>query len=180
MGRLRLSHVPMLPNFLVECNLVQHMVRITGYGNVANTWCKEESMRKLSYLVTLSVIALLIFVPAAGAQQGQDVTVSIQNFAFNPPDITVTPGTTVTWVNNDSVPHTTTANDETWDSETLQPGESFSFTFDTPGTFPYFCEIHPFMMGNVTVGGGTEVSGGSEAGRAPTEAISDTMVEASS
>src|SRR5215204_5419560 len=105
MGRLRLSHVPMLPNFLVECNLVQHMVRITGCGNVANTWCKEESMRKLSYLVTLSVIALLIFVPAAGAQQGQDVTVSIQNFAFNPPDITVTPGTTVTWVNNDSVPH---------------------------------------------------------------------------
>ncbi len=138
-------------------------------------------MRKLSYLVTLSVIALLIFVPAAGAQQGQDVTVSIQDFAFDPPDITVAPGTTVTWVNKDSVPHTTTANDETWDSETLQPGESFSFTFDAPGTFPYFCEIHPRMMGSVTVRGGAEVSGGSQAGGAPTEAIiGDTVAEASS
>jgi len=50
------------------------------------------------------------------------------------------------------------ADDEMWDSETLQPGESFSFTFDTPGTFPYFCHIHPFMMGSVTVSGGAEAS----------------------
>src|ERR671932_176884 len=131
-------------------------------------------MRRLSWLVAfsfLAVLAVLMFVPSAGAQQDQGTMVSIENFAFDPPNISVAPGTTVTWVNNDSVPHTTTANDETWDSETLQPGESFSFTFDTPGTFPYFCEIHPFMMGNVTVGGGTEVSGGSEAGGAPTEAI---------
>lgn len=137
-------------------------------------------MKRLSYLVTLSVVALLMLVPAAGAQQDQNVMVSIQDFAFNPPDITVAPGTTVTWVNNDSAPHTTTADDETWDSETLQPGESFSFTFDMPGTFPYFCELHPFMTGSVTVSGGAQAGDGSESSIAPTEAvIGSTTTEAS-
>ncbi len=129
-------------------------------------------MKRISYFVALSVVALLMLVPAAGAQQDQNVIVSIQDFAFNPPNITVAPGTTVTWVNNDSAPHTTTADDEMWDSETLQQGESFSFTFDTPGTFPYFCEIHPMMRGSVTVSGGAaEAPDGSEASVAPTEAI---------
>jgi plastocyanin len=112
-------------------------------------------MRRLSWLVALCFLVVLVSGPAAGAQQqDQMAMVSIENFAFNPPNISVAPGTTVTWVNNDTVPHTTTASDGTWDSETLQPGESFSFTFDTPGTFPYFCEIHPFMTGTVTVGEG--------------------------
>ena len=114
-------------------------------------------MRRLSWLVAfsfLAVLAVLMFVPSAGAQQDQGTMVSIENFAFNPPNISVAPGTTVTWVNNDTVPHTTTADDGTWDSETLQPGQSFSFTFSSAGTFPYHCEIHPFMTGTVTVGEG--------------------------
>ena|ERR687886_536565 len=114
-------------------------------------------MRRLSWLVAfsfLAVLAVLMFVPSAGAQQDQGTMVSIENFAFNPPNISVAPGTTVTWVNNDTVPHTTTADDGTWDSETLQPGQSFSFTFSSAGTFPYHCEIHPSMRGTVTVGGG--------------------------
>ena len=63
----------------------------------------------------------------------------------------------MTWVNDDQAPHTATANDGAFDSGTLQPGQSFSFTFTQPGTtYAYYCAIHPSMTGTVTVtGGGT-------------------------
>jgi plastocyanin len=95
--------------------------------------------------------------PAAGAQDQQSLSVNIQNFAFDPPNITVAPGTTVTWTNNDSAPHTVTATDPAgaFDSGTLQPGQSYSFTFTQPGTtYAYYCAIHPSMTGTVTVAGG--------------------------
>jgi plastocyanin len=92
--------------------------------------------------------------PTAARQQGQGTTVSIQDFFFAPAQVNVQPGTTVTWVNNGSAPHTVTADDGSFDSETLQPGQSFSFTFANVGTFSYHCEIHPSMTGSVTVGGG--------------------------
>src|SRR5918993_4760537 len=96
--------------------------------------------------------ALLVFAPAASAQD--EMTVSIQDFFFEPDQITVAPGTTVTWVNDGEEPHTSTADDGTWDSGTLQPGESYSFTFDEPGDYSYFCEIHPDMTASVKVSGG--------------------------
>src|SRR5215217_1712193 len=90
--------------------------------------------------------AMLISVPAVSAQ---DKTVSIQDFSFSPGQITVAPGTTVTWVNKGPSAHTTTADDGTWDSGTLQQGEDFSFTFDKPGTYTYHCSIHPDMTASV-------------------------------
>ena len=82
------------------------------------------------------------------------VEVSIQSFSFGPDEITVAAGTTVTWVNDeDAVPHTATSEDGVWDSGTLQPGDSFSFTFDVPGTYPYFCAIHPSMTATIVVEG---------------------------
>jgi plastocyanin len=110
-------------------------------------------MRRLSYVAALALVATLALAPSAGAQ-GQTMTVSIKNFAFNPPNMTVAPGTTVTWVNNDQTAHTSTADDGTWDSGTLQPGKSFSFTFNQAGTYTYHCMIHPNMTGTITVGGG--------------------------
>jgi plastocyanin len=81
--------------------------------------------------------------------------VSIQDFAFDPPHIQVTVGDTVTWTQGtDEEPHTATATDDakTFDSGTLtDEGETFDFTFDEAGEFPYFCEIHPEMLGLVTV-----------------------------
>jgi plastocyanin len=110
-------------------------------------------MRKtILRLAALSLVALLLFAPTAGAQ-GKTMTVSIKDFAFNRPNATVAPGTSVTWVNNDQVPHTATANDGTFDSGTLQPGQSYSFTFDKPGTYAYHCNIHPYMTATVTVSG---------------------------
>jgi plastocyanin len=130
------------------------MARITLYGYEEDIWDKEVFMqrflRHLLWLVALCFLTVLVAVPTAGAR-GNQQAVSIQNFAFNPPNITITPGTTVTWTNNDSAPHTVTADDGSFDSETLQPGESFSLRFDSAGTFPYHCEIHPFMKGSITV-----------------------------
>jgi plastocyanin len=103
-------------------------------------------------LAALSLVALVLFAPTAGAQ-GKTTTVSIKDFAFNPPNTTVAPGTSVTWVNNDQTAHTATANDGAFDSGTLQPGQSFSFTFDKAGTYAYHCNIHPDMTATVTVSG---------------------------
>jgi len=131
-----------------------------GTGGIVVAW---------ALAVGALLAALAMLAPAAGAaaaqQQGQGTTVSIQDFFFSPAQITVQPGTTVTWMNNGQAPHTVTADDGSFDSETLQPGQSFSFTFANAGTFSYFCEIHPFMTGSVTVvgGGGGDGSGGGAA-----------------
>jgi plastocyanin len=83
--------------------------------------------------------------------------VNVQNFSFMPMDLTVAPGTTVTWTNNDSVAHTVTWDDGSVDSGLFGQGETFSFTFDTPGTYGYYCKPHGSpgsgMHGSVTVGG---------------------------
>src|SRR5262249_6457772 len=71
--------------------------------------------------------------------------------AFNPNPITVSTGATVTWMNNDNISHTSTANGGSWDSGTLAPGATFSKTFTSTGTFSYHCAIHPNMVGTVTV-----------------------------
>ena len=114
------------------------------------TKVRREPLKRLLYLAILSVAALLICAPAVSAQ---DKTVSIQDFSFSPGQITVAPGTTVTWVNKGPSPHTTTADDGSWDSGTLQQGEDFSFTFDQPGTYTYHCSIHPDMTATVKVSG---------------------------
>lgn len=77
------------------------------------------------------------------------VSVSLQNTAFNPSDITVAVGGTVTFTNNDSVGHTVAG--DGWASGTLAAGATFSHTFATAGSFPIHCTIHPSMTANVTV-----------------------------
>jgi plastocyanin len=78
-------------------------------------------------------------------------TITIQNFAFTPPAITVNVGTAITWTNKDSTPHKVTADNGSFDSGILNQGESFTFQFNTPGTFPYICTIHPSMQATIIV-----------------------------
>lgn len=92
--------------------------------------------------------------PTSSAAAGASA-VRIANFAFNPPTMTVSVGQTVTWTNGDTVAHTTTSDTNVWNSGVLQPGASFSQTFNTPGTYAYHCMIHPTMMGTITVVGST-------------------------
>jgi len=71
--------------------------------------------------------------------------------AYSPNPLSVSLGTTVTWVNDDNVAHTSTADSGAWDSGTLQTGGRFSVTFQSAGTVTYFCSIHPGMVGSVIV-----------------------------
>lgn len=80
------------------------------------------------------------------------VTVEIVNFDFFPRDLTVQPGTTVTWTNGDSVPHDATDSAGGWGTGTLTQGESAESTFDSPGVYQYLCTIHPNMTATLTVG----------------------------
>lgn len=88
---------------------------------------------------------------SAQTSTGAQVAVSIANFAYDPNPVTIAVGDTVTWTNNDGVQHTVTANDGTFQSGTLDPGQSFSFTFTAPGTIDYHCEFHANMSGQVVV-----------------------------
>jgi plastocyanin len=86
------------------------------------------------------------------ATGGDEQRVEIADLAFNPETVTVAVGSTVTWVNADpDVPHTSTSDDDVWNSDTLNEGDDFSFTFDEAGTFAYFCEVHPTMRGSIVV-----------------------------
>lgn len=87
-------------------------------------------------------------VPVAGPNQ-----VIVNNFAFGPATLTVKRGTTVTWINKDGDAHTVTAAGAkpVFASSPLDTGDSFSFTFTAPGTYAYFCKIHPTMKGAVVV-----------------------------
>ena len=82
--------------------------------------------------------------------------VTIVNYGFYPTTLTISKGTTVTWINMDFVQHTVTAGSESaptglFDSHGLNHMQSFSYTFNTPGTYSYFCDIHPDMVGTITV-----------------------------
>jgi len=86
--------------------------------------------------------------------------VAIEDFYFEPADAAIQPGDTIMWVNEGNTPHTVTSDDGQFDSEVLNPGESFMFTFPEAGTFSYHCEIHPSMTGSVTVGAAAGGGGG--------------------
>ena len=126
--------------------------------------------RRLTYLGPL-LAGVLLLVPIAIAQ-GQDqgvqllpsqdvVSVSIGDNYFDPAYIAIESGTTVTWTNDGQMPHTVTADDGSFDSEELNPGDSYTLTFSGSGVLPYYCEVHPWMVGSVTVGG--DVEGGEAA-----------------
>ena len=80
-------------------------------------------------------------------------SITIDNFAFAPATITVAPGTKVTWTNRDDEPHTVVsdADPKLFKSGPLDTDDGFSFTFEKPGTYRYFCSIHPHMVGTVVV-----------------------------
>ena len=103
-------------------------------------------------LPALAAPAAVLMIAAAPAPGAKAVPVTIGNFTFGPAVLTVKAGTTVTWTNGDDIPHTVVSDDKTtFRSKVLDSDDSFSFTFSKPGTYPYFCSIHPHMTGKVVV-----------------------------
>ena len=80
------------------------------------------------------------------------MTIDIHDFAYHPGNVSVPRGAEVTWLNDDKQDHTATEKDHAaWDTQIIHSGEPFTIRFDTPGTFKYYCTIHPYMVGTLTV-----------------------------
>ena len=98
--------------------------------------------------VTCLVAAVILF---SGAVRAEDATAKIDNFTFVPARLTVKAGTTVTWRNEDVIPHTVTSAARLFKSKALDTDDSFSFTFTEPGIYEYFCSLHPRMTATIVV-----------------------------
>jgi len=99
---------------------------------------------------SLAALALTICLgPEAKAETVPSVR--IDNFTFTPQEITITRGSTLTWVNDDDIPHTIAATNKAFRSKAMDTEQKFSFTFTQPGTYEYFCSLHPHMQGKVIV-----------------------------
>lgn len=100
----------------------------------------------------LAITAVKAAGPAGQQAMGNAAQVKIDNFTFTPNALTVSAGTTVHWVNHDDIPHTVVSDDKTtFKSKALDTDDNFSYTFSKPGTYSYFCSIHPKMTGKVIV-----------------------------
>jgi plastocyanin len=111
-------------------------------------------------VATAPPVAMLLtaFVLSADAQS-TPAAVGIDNFTFNPQQLTVKAGTTVTWTNKDDIPHAVAAVGKQFRSKALDTGDAFSFTFTTPGSYAYFCSLHPHMTGTIVVEAATGSDG---------------------
>lgn len=124
---------------------------LTGYGNQPITLSTYQVSVSNSAGITSGSVPFTV-TGTISSPYAQSAAVSITNFAFNPVVTTVRAGTTITWTNNDAVSHTVTSDNSAFiGSSTLAPGQTFSATFNTLGTFTYHCAIHPGMIGTVVV-----------------------------
>ena len=106
-------------------------------------------------IVTIAV-ALTIGIAASVTMAGAETPpspaeVKIDNFTFEPQTLTVKAGTTITWTNHDDIPHTVVSTDSVFKSKPLDTDQTFTFMPTKPGTYPYFCSIHPKMTGKIIV-----------------------------
>ena len=121
-------------------------------------------MKKNSRVRSIALCLLLCLLLTAVAQIGSrrvlaaspeanppGVEISIDNFSFTPPEVTVKAGTQITWTNRDDIPHTVVSSDNAFKSKALDTDDKFSFTPTRPGTYNYFCSLHPKMTAKVVV-----------------------------
>jgi plastocyanin len=105
---------------------------------------------RVAAALAVALFAVATSLPATSARAAE-TEVKIDNFAFAPQRIVVQAGTTVTWTNADDAPHTVVSTTKLFKSSALDTEDRFSFTFATPGTYEYFCSLHPHMTGTVVV-----------------------------
>lgn len=127
----------------------------SGYSGIAVLQAAGEQTEVTIYLangLSGDAAAAANGTPEAAAAESAGIAVEIKDFVYDPDPVTVNAGESITWTNQDVVPHTATADDrDALQSGTLGQGESFTQQFDTPGTYEYFCEFHADMGGTVIV-----------------------------
>jgi len=104
--------------------------------------------KSLMNIVSAGVAAF--FLLTVTPVRAEDVAVKIGNFTFGPQEVKVKAGTTITWTNEDDIPHTVVSPNN-FRSKVLDTDGTYTFTFTTPGTYKYFCSLHPHMTGTIVV-----------------------------
>ena len=105
----------------------------------------------MKHILFAGTLALLAIPATVALSAPAPVAVKISNFTFGPKAVTVKVGQTITWTNDDDIPHTVVATDKSFRSKVLDSGQSFSFTVTKPGAIAYFCSLHPMMTGKIIV-----------------------------
>lgn len=116
-----------------------------------------QSVARVS--LTRAVVLAMLCGPVVGAMlavtvvRAQDAPkeITIDNFTFTPPELNISVGTTVKWINHDDIPHSVVEKNKAFRSKALDTDNSYSFTFTSAGTFDFFCGLHPQMVGKVIV-----------------------------
>jgi plastocyanin len=126
---------------------------VTNPGTSLGVYKPQSVLRALTLTAMFAALASTscLAEDANIASAGPVATVNMDHNTFIPGEITVAPGTTVTWVNNENMPHTVVDLNKAFRSKTLVKDASFSFTFATAGDYSYLCSIHPNMKGKVIV-----------------------------
>jgi plastocyanin len=113
----------------------------------------RHSRRSVWIAGTFASLVLTAGVTASRTARAADATITIDNFTFTPAEIRVAPGTKVTWVNNDDIPHVIVdaTDPRAMKSPPLDTDNRFSFVYAKAGSYPYFCGLHPHMQGTVVL-----------------------------
>jgi amicyanin len=107
--------------------------------------------RALAWGATAMAIFTFLGLSPGTPVRAADTTVKIGNFTFGPQELHVKAGTRVTWINEDDIPHTVTSTTLAFKSKPLDSDDKYAFTFTSPGTYTYFCSLHPHMTGSIVV-----------------------------
>ena len=102
-------------------------------------------------VLTIAALVLALAGPARAAEAPAGATVKIENFTFNPAQLTIKPGALVTFENADDIPHSVVDKGGTFKSKPLDTGDKFTMAFADPGEITYFCGFHPHMVGKIIV-----------------------------
>jgi plastocyanin len=115
-------------------------------------------MKRTYWTLGIATLAIMILMVAGRAKtygvtaiEDKPVEIKIDNFVFSPNTVTVPAGSTLHWTNHDDIPHNVVSDDKSFKSKVMDTDESFSYTFTKPGTYTYFCSIHPKMTGKIVV-----------------------------
>jgi amicyanin len=135
-------------------------LRASGPSSMRRSPVDGDSMMTARFSANAIRFAVLLLglalTPAPKAQENaaaSDVKAQVQidNFTFSPAEITIAPGTALTWINRDDIPHAVAAATKSFRSKAMETDQTYSFTFTTSGVYDYFCSLHPQMRGKVIV-----------------------------
>jgi plastocyanin len=115
---------------------------------------KQTLFANIALATLFATSAVLLSHPTqvrAGDSQTSSTEVRVDNFTFAPDSLTVPVNSTVTWVNKDDIPHVIASSEGVFKSKALDTDQKYSYTFSKPGTYAYYCSIHPKMVGKIIV-----------------------------